>query len=149
MPDASEAYFEIEGRRYEVPQSFRLGDPVLVTQLTGLSWQSFVDSLDDPERGEDPVILLGLIAVAVWQGNPMWTRERCSRYVERLDIAAVRTEAPEADAIPPATPGTAPAPSSETSPVTQNVTQESPSESTPPSSGLPGSGIGADSGPVT
>ena len=149
MADEQDPYFEVEGRRYPMPQSFRLGDPVLVTQLTGMQWSVFVDALDDPDRAEDPIMLLGLIAVSVWQGNPRWTRERCARYVEQLDIGAVRVDAPETDAVPPTSPGTAPASSSGTSPETPNATQESVSDPTPPSSGQPGLDTGVDSGPVT
>lgn len=137
--------FEIDGRLYPMPQSFRLGDPVLVTQLTGLTWPQFAEALDDPDRQQDPVILLGLIGVAVWQGNHGWTRDRAARYVELLDIGAVQVHAPpvEAPSVPPVVPGEGPAGSSVTSPETLNGSQESPSEVTPPYSGLPGSGIGS------
>lgn len=143
-----ETRFEIEGQMYPMPQSFRLGDPVLVTQLTGLTWGQFVEALDDPDRQQDPVILLGLIAVAVWQGNPRWTRDRISRYVEQLDIGAVQVHAgePEADPGPPAVlldAGDALAASLVSSPETPNGSQASPSDPTPASSGSPGSAIGS------
>lgn len=80
------AGFEIEGRFFPFPDGFRLGDPVLVTELTGLDFNDFVARLDDEEERSDPVVLIGLIGVAVWQANPRWRRDRVLRYVQNVDI---------------------------------------------------------------
>jgi hypothetical protein len=155
---AEDASFEIEGVTYPMPQSFRLGDPVLVAELTGMSWMQFVDALDDPDRREDPVVLLGLIAVAVWQGNARWTRERCARYVQNLDIASVKVHAGDDDDDPPPAPGVDPEPAasdsggvdlSPPSQSTSNGSAESPSAVTPDYSGDLGSVIGSVSLPTT
>ena len=96
----AEEGFTIEGRTYPVPTSFRLCDPVLVTQLTGMAWAAFVELLEDSEAS-DPTAMAGMIGVAVWQGNPKWTRDRVVRYVENIDLASVEVNAGEADASPP------------------------------------------------
>jgi len=86
--------FVIEGRTYPFPTSFRLCDPVLVSQLTGMSWSEFVELLEDSER-QDPATMAGMVGVAVWQGNPRWTRERVVRFVEQLDMDSVNVEVEE------------------------------------------------------
>ena len=93
--------FVIGDRTYPFVTVFRLCDPVLVSQLTNMTWHEFVELLDDDEA--DPAAMAGMIGVAVWQGNPRWTRERVVRYIEQLDMDSVDVIAPddEADADPP------------------------------------------------
>ncbi len=74
--------FEIFDKEYPLPQAFRMGDPVLVEEVTGLTWGEFSDRMDDADG--DPAIMLGMLAVAVWQTNPRWRRDRVARYVEGL-----------------------------------------------------------------
>ena len=108
---------EIYKRFYPWPERFRLGDPVLVTQVTGLSWPEFVEAnsaqqraIDEAaESGEEPpapdqLVLAGLIAVAFWQGNAQMSREKARRAIERIpldDIEVVGGDE-EDDAVPPA-----------------------------------------------
>jgi len=104
---------EIYKRFYPWPNSFRLGDPVLVNQVTGMSWPEFTAALDDQNRaiaeaeemgGEPPpadqVILAGLIAVAFWQGNPQMSRDKARRAVERIPIEEIELIESESDADP-------------------------------------------------
>lgn len=94
----------IHNRFYSWPQSFRHGDPVLVREVTGMSWPDFLSGLQAQEQmirekrtaGEDvveadidAVIQVGLLAVAFWQGNPMMSREKVRRAIERLPQEAV------------------------------------------------------------
>jgi hypothetical protein len=94
--------FEISGTYYPFPVSFRLGDPVLVEQVTGLSWPEFTNRLDDSDYDEDLVTLSGLIAVSLWQQNPGWRRDRVVREVERLDMENVKVVGDEVEPSPPA-----------------------------------------------
>lgn len=111
--------FEVHDKFYPLPERFRMGDPVLVEEVTGLPWGDFSDRLED--AGGDPAVMLGMLAVAVWQANPRWRRDRVARYVEAVDIDDVRfigdTEE-EADAGPPggASPADADSPSKSSSP---------------------------------
>lgn len=86
---------------FPFPTAFRLGDPVLVEELTGLTWSDFVDRLPDedaPDDGpEDPVAMLGMIGVAIWQANPTWRRDRVVRYVNTLDMSTVEIVGPDAE----------------------------------------------------
>ena len=93
--------FEIGDKFYKLPDEFRMGDPVLVEEVTGLSWGEFSDRLED--EGGDPVVMLGMLAVAVWQANPRWRRDRAARFVEAVNIGDVKFigEEKEADAGPP------------------------------------------------
>lgn len=88
MSDAQsdKAGFIIAGREYPFPETFRLGDPVLITQTTGMTFKEFSAALDDEELREDPAVLLGLVAVAVSQGNPRWKRDRVIEFVEQIDL---------------------------------------------------------------
>jgi hypothetical protein len=88
---ASDPGFLIDGDTYPVPQAFRLGDPVLVAEVTGLDWMEFAELLDSGDN--DPRVMLGLIAVSVWQKNPTWKRERVARWVEGLSMDQVDFEA--------------------------------------------------------
>lgn len=96
---ADKATFAIGNRDYSFPESFRLGDPVLVQEVTGMEFPDFAEALDDPQRRKSPVILAGLVAVAVWQGNPSWKRDRVRRFVEELDMDALNF--PEAEQATP------------------------------------------------
>lgn len=82
---------EIHGRFYAWPERFRLGDPVLVREVTGMRWPDFVQALDeiDEEEAPDQVVLAGLIAVAFWQGNPQMSRDKARRTIERIPQEAI------------------------------------------------------------
>src|SRR3990167_4750442 len=81
---------EINGELYPIPQAFRLGDPVLVRELTGMDFVDFAEALDDEARRADPVLQLGIIGVAVWQKHPTWRREKVARFVSTLPIEALK-----------------------------------------------------------
>lgn len=93
-----DAGFEINGEFYPFPTAFRLGDPVLVAEVTGLEWMEFAEMLDEGS----PRTLPGLVAVSVWQKNPGWRRDKVVRFVEAIDQDAVTVVQPEGtDAGPP------------------------------------------------
>lgn len=79
---------EVYKRFYPWPDRFRLGDPVLVKEVTGMRWPDFAQALDEMEPDETPdqVVLLGLIAVAFWQGNPLMSRDKVRRLLERAPM---------------------------------------------------------------
>jgi hypothetical protein len=110
MPDKDGV--EIYKRFYPWPESFRLGDPVLVKEVTGMRWPDFAQALDEMEEDEvpDQVVLAGLIAVAFWQGNPQMSRDKARRAVERIsmdDVEILEADDGGVDASPPATDGAA------------------------------------------
>jgi hypothetical protein len=80
--------FEVRGRFYPFPTTFRVCDPILVYQVTGWEFQQFADSIaqgETPDGGADnPIAVAGLIAVAIWQKFPDWRRDQVVRYVESL-----------------------------------------------------------------
>lgn len=102
MPDKDGV--EIYKRFYPWPDRFRLGDPVLVKEITGMRWPDFVAALNDVDEDEAPdqVVLAGLIAVAFWQGNPQMSRDKARRAVEKIpqdDIEVIESD--EADDVSP------------------------------------------------
>lgn len=108
MPDKDGV--EIYKRFYPWPTRFRIGDPVLVKEVTGMRWPDFVAALDDVDEDEAPdqVVLAGLIAVAFWQGNPQMSRDKARRSVEKIpvdEIEIIDSDEVEGDALPPAPTG--------------------------------------------
>lgn len=95
---SDEPGFNVGDEFYRFPTSFRMGDPVLVAEVTGLGWNEFAELLDQG----DPRTLAGLVAVAVWQKHPKWRRDRVLTYVEALELDDVVFDGgDEADALPP------------------------------------------------
>ncbi len=88
---APPAGFRINGRFYPWPGSFRLGDPVLLEELTGLTYESFLERLpdDDSPDDPDPVAMAGLIGVAIWHEHPTWRRDRVVRYTQQIEKEAI------------------------------------------------------------
>lgn len=120
MPEAG---FVIDGNTYAFPTRFRLGDWVLIRDVTGLESGEFATRIDDVRErvnageeiptGESSLLtMVGMVAVAVWQANPRWTRDRVRQYVESLDIATFEMVRGD-DAVPPT--GVPASPSSGTS----------------------------------
>lgn len=93
----TEPGFSINSEFYPLPTGFRLGDPVLVSEVTGLDWQDFAELLDNG----DPRATTGLIAVAVWQKHPGWRRDKVVRFVESLDVTSLQFDGGSDDAGPP------------------------------------------------
>ena len=118
---AQEEGFEIYNRFYPSPQRFRLGDPVLVREVTGMNWPDFARGLDAMseefselvEQGQaeefepDQVLLVGLMAVAFWHGNPQMTRAKVVRAVERIPIEDVKFVAGDEEEAAPSPPAEA------------------------------------------
>src|SRR5215831_1118378 len=93
-------YFEIYAREYPLIllQDFQLGDPVLVRELTGLTWPDFVEGAQQMQQAyneavlagnedayePDAVIMLGLIGVAFWHGNKAMSRRKVVQIIERV-----------------------------------------------------------------
>ena len=150
---------EVYKRFYPWPSSFRLGDPVLVAEVTGMTWPEFTSALDaqnqaiaDAEEmgGEPPqadqVVLAGLIAVAFWQGNSQMSRDKARRALERIPMDDIEMIDEETEDRPPA--GAAGEPPNTTSSrfadspeatARMEIHQDSTSDETSPNgSGLPG-----------
>lgn len=138
--------FEIYDRFYPSPKRFRLGDPVLVREVTGMSWPEFARGLDamaddyaalleqgrEDEYEPDQVLLVGLMAVAFWQGNKQMSRAKVVRAVEQIPLESVKYIAGDEegdDASPPD--GAAGAPPSTTS-SESGVSPEDPEPTSPP-----------------
>lgn len=125
--------FLIDDEEFPVPSAFRLGDPVLVTEITGMDWTDFAELLD--EGSNDPRAMVGLLAVAVWQKHPGWKRERVARFVEQVPMDALNVTGADDDANPPV-----PDPATATtgdSPDLSGPEQESGSDETQFTTGVP------------
>ena len=118
MPD--QPGFEIFKRFYPLItlDQFRFGDPVLVTEVTGLTWPEFTAGAQrmqdeynslleqelEIEHEPDPVIVFGLMAVAFWNGNRQMGRAKVVKAVERIpmsDVEFIPGDEEEADVRPP------------------------------------------------
>lgn len=140
---ADQPGYMIEGRFYPMVTQYKHGDPILIHEVTGLTWEEFADLL--AEAGEEgarpnPIVNTALIAVAVQRKYPTWSRRRVGDYINNLDLGAeeiVGIVAPEGDdaPIPPAESGE----NSSTSDDKSKRSPASPSSPSPTSSGDPGS----------
>jgi len=156
-PGGHEPGFEIRGRFYPSVSidEYRLGDTRLVYEVTGIVFHEFYDMLNasadappgDDEKTIDTRILMGAVAVAIWQKFPDWRLEQVTQYVERLRVNEIEFvgmgAGPEdlEEPVPLDEPG---ATSSASSSPTSNGTPESPSEpSTPDITGPLDSPVGA------
>ena len=96
----AEAGYQIGKRFFPFPTSFRLGDPVLIRELTGMDWDEFIRAMpdeDDPDAIGDPIVMMGLLGVAVWQANPTWRRDKVARFVQGINIEEVEAIGGEED----------------------------------------------------
>lgn len=93
--------YQIGDHFFPFAARFKLGDPVLVEELTGLTWNEFLDRLPDEDSADDempdPVAMLGLVGVAVWRANPTWRRDRVIRYVQQQEMENVTAIAPDTE----------------------------------------------------
>ena len=90
---SEKAGFQIGDRFYPFPEAFRLGDMVLVSQLTGLEWDDFAGRFD-ASRGDgqgDSLVLVGLVGVALWQGNQRWTLAHAVHATHEIDVSTLET----------------------------------------------------------
>lgn len=93
--------YQIGGRFYPAVETFKLGDPILIQEITRLEWDEFVERLpSDEEIAQvwfDPVLRAALVGVAVARGNPNWRLEKVVRYIRGLDMDDVELVGPEDD----------------------------------------------------
>ena len=101
------AGFKIGDRVYEIPSRYRMGDFVLIEELTGMDADEFSERLDavndavkNGDRGGDMLVLTALMGVAVWQGNPRWRRDKVVRFVEDFDTDDLVVEGGDEDDSP-------------------------------------------------
>lgn len=139
---AEDAGFVLGGEFYPTPQAFRLGDPVLIAELTGLTFPEFAEALGDEDRRSDPSILVGLIGVSVWQKHPKWTRARVVAYVQALDLGSLQFQGGEEDEdVPPEVTELG-----KNSPSSDTTSESSPDTSVDPSSPTSPGAPGLDTG---
>lgn len=92
--------FEIRGKVYPFAERFLWIDGPLVEQVTGMTWMEFLERApdDDNEEGfEDPIVLLGLLAITIARANPRWKREKVIRFVSEIGMDEVKVVGPEID----------------------------------------------------
>lgn len=130
-----QAGFEIAGVFYPFPDSYTIGDSVLVRMLTGMDMEEFGELLADSEGAtSDPRLLIGLIGVAVWHKHPRWSVDRAARFVQQTDLDQLGfpESDEEGDAVPPAPEGSA-SPVSESEPDAGSPEPAEPSNDEPAS----------------
>lgn len=114
QPEAApERGFVINEKLYPFPSSFKVTDPVLVKEVSGLSWDPFIAAATGDEEWltengapDEAIVMVGLIACAVWHVNPRWPRAAVVRFVQNLDEGDL--DVVGADLPPEVSPGEAP-----------------------------------------
>ena len=120
-----ESGWRIEGTFYPVPTRLSPTDPVLIRELTGMSFVEFTKLLDEDAAAFE--VMLGFLGVAVWQQNRKWTRAEVVAFVNDMDLSSMEVVGDEAegDAGPPALAEEATAATSSDSPARSNGSQAS------------------------
>jgi hypothetical protein len=156
--------FEYRGRFYKLPgvDDFRAGDPALFNEATGLRWLDFLEAMvaiEDEDEDALPdidvtLVLDGMMAVAIWQANPRWRRDKALHFFQSMKKSEIEMLMPDEEdetedsaqneeEVPLPTPGAEPS-SSSPSPST-NGSEDPSTTSSPSGSGTPASATGATS----
>lgn len=117
-----ESGWRIEGTFYPVPTRLSPTDPVLIRELTGMSFTEFTKLLDEDAAAFE--VMLGFLGVAVWRQNRKWTRTEVVAFVNDMDLSSLEVvgdDAEDGDAGPPA--------------LAEEVTADTSSDSLPRSNG--------------
>jgi len=94
---SEKAGFKIGDRVYPFPEKFRMGDTILVHELTRLEFDDFSERLDAMQAtggaaaSPDPLVMIGLVGIALWQGNPRWSLDRAVRETQLIDFSDFET----------------------------------------------------------
>lgn len=121
--------FIVKGREYEFPTTFRVCDPVLVRDVTGLTFQEFTDILGNDDDSIDPVVLAGLVAVGIWQKFPTWKRQQVVSYVQQITADDFQLVPTDEDGPPEAAPAVPLSPSETDSPGSSDDLSNTPESS--------------------
>ncbi len=149
--------FEIRGVFYPWVKAIRPIDQPLVVDVTGMgfneflrAWQENIEKVADAEEHDEevdpfdlnPIVMNGLVAAAIWQQHPDWTRQKAFRFFAGLDQDDIEMidqdeseEDRETDPLSVSGSGSSGSGSSSTTPSGSNGSQQSPPEKTPPSTG--------------
>lgn len=90
--------FWIDGQHYPFPESYTLGQTILVSRITKDEFYKYSEALQEGTR--DHAVIAAWAAVAVWQKHPDWTIDAVERFVmgvdiERFELDSGATEAGE------------------------------------------------------
>lgn len=164
--EPQERGFEYRGVFYKMPGvgDFRPCDPALFNAATGLRWSDFLEQMQEYMDNEDEdaepdfdmtVAVGGFIAVAVWQHNKLWTRDKALRFFQHMtqseidmiepDIADEEIEddsAQKEEEVPLPANGDGPAPSSSSQSPSKPEPVSASKTTTPSDSGTPRSATG-------
>lgn len=134
--------FEYRGTFYPLPgiNDLRQNDPVLFAETTGIRWIDFLTALLSGEEDEslegidETLVLNGLMAVAIWQAHPRWTRAKALLFFQNMKSSEVELVGVDDDEdeqneeeVPLPSSGDGPEPSS-SSPKQSSDEPDSPSE---------------------
>lgn len=85
----------IDGREYEIPSSYTLGEARTIKKITGLTLRGFAQQLETDAT--DPDVITSLVWVVMHREDSTVTIE----HVESLDLGQLNEDAPEGEASPP------------------------------------------------
>jgi hypothetical protein len=91
--------FWIDGQHYPFPESYTLGQTILVSRITGDEFYKYSEALQEGTR--DHAVIAAWAAVAVWHKNPEWSIDDVERFVMSIDIEKFELESGGADGDPP------------------------------------------------
>lgn len=78
--------FWIDGDHYPFPESYTLGQTILVSRITNDEFYKYSEALQDGTR--DHSVIAAWAAVAVWHKHPDWSIDEVERFVMGVSIDA-------------------------------------------------------------
>ncbi len=106
--------FWIDGQHYPFPESYTLGQTILVSRITGDEFYKYSEALQEGTR--DHAVIAAWAAVAVWGKNPDWSIDEVERFVMATAIEKFEIQSGADDGDPPPS-GSVEQPESTDSPV--------------------------------
>jgi len=91
--------FWIDGQHYPFPESYTLGQTILVSRITKDEFYKYSEALQDGTR--DHSVIAAWAAVAVWQKHPDWSIDEVERFVMSVSIEAFEIASGGTDDSPP------------------------------------------------
>ncbi len=93
--------FWIDGQHYPFPESYTLGQTILVSRITGDEFYKYSEALQEGTR--DHSVIAAWAAVSVWTKNPDWSIDEVERFIMAVPIDAfeIQSGTQEEDSPPP------------------------------------------------
>ena len=110
-----ESGFWIDGQHYPFPESYTLGQTILVSRITNDEFYKYSEALQNGTR--DHAVIAAWAAVAVWNKHPDWSIDEVERFIMSVDIEQFEVSSGSTEDVDPPPSGSVEPPEPTDSPV--------------------------------